>query len=120
LLFYVPGATSFKDLRTFDGTTFTTFQEAAKRKGLTEDKTVWERTLDDAIICSLPRQLRELFTYICVLAVPSNASELFDKYKEHLLEDIVRGYEGHNDNCCLCVNMALLEEKNQMILYDFT
>jgi len=117
LLLHVPLATSFEDLRTLDGTKFTSVQEAAKPKGLTEDKTVWEKTLDDAIICSLPRQLRELFAYICFFAVPSNVSELFDKYKEHLLEDIIRRHEGHNDNFTLSVNLALREINNTMILH---
>jgi len=106
LLLHVPGASSFEDLRTSDWITFSSFQDAAKCKGLIEDKTVWERTLDDAIIFSMPKQLRDLLSYICVFAVPSNADELFDKYKEHLLEDIIRHHGGHNENCILCLNLA--------------
>ncbi|GLV46231.1 hypothetical protein CBL_21417, partial [Carabus blaptoides fortunei] len=73
-------------------------------------------TLSEAVSENMPRQLRELFAYICILAVPPNVPQLFSKYKANLCEDIARQHEGHADNCTNCENCALREIQDIFII----
>jgi hypothetical protein len=108
LLLHVRGATSFEDLKTYDGQVFDTFKEAAQKRGLFNDDATWENTLMEAAAEKMPRALRQLFANLCVLAVPPNVVELFEKYKVDLCEDFSR-HIGHTDDCRDCENFALLE-----------
>jgi hypothetical protein len=106
LLLHVTGATSFEDLKTCDGRVCATFKEAAQKRGLFEDDATWDLTLHEAASEKMPRQLRDLFAYICINVAPPNAQELFTKYKEHLCEDYSR-HDGHTNDCTDCENFAL-------------
>ncbi|XP_051782594.1 LOW QUALITY PROTEIN: uncharacterized protein LOC127527552 [Erpetoichthys calabaricus] len=68
VLLHVPGAVSFEDLRTVHGNVYPTFREGAKAKGLINNDQVWENTMEDAVQFTMPKQVRELFAYICVFA----------------------------------------------------
>lgn len=109
LLLHVAGAQSFEDLKTVNGQIYDTFQKAAQVLGLWEDDTTWDVTLSEAASEKMPRQMRQLFAHLCVLAFPPNALELFQKYKRDLIEDFSR-HEGHvDDDCPHCQNLALTE-----------
>lgn len=60
----------------------------------------------------MPKQLRDLFAYICILAVPPNAAQLFTKYKEDLYADIARNHVGHIEIFEDCANIALQDIQN--------
>uniref|UniRef100_A0A914IA57 ATP-dependent DNA helicase n=2 Tax=Globodera rostochiensis TaxID=31243 RepID=A0A914IA57_GLORO len=62
----------------------TSFIEAAIKHGLLEDDRVWDKTLEEASLSRWPDQMRWLFVSILVFGQPSNARELWDKYKEHM------------------------------------
>ncbi|XP_053152157.1 uncharacterized protein LOC128344988 [Hemicordylus capensis] len=109
LLLHVPGATSYGNLRSVDGTEHPTFQEAAKTRGLINDEKVWESTLKDAAQYNMPQQIRELFAYICVFASLQNMQELFTKYEQYLIEDYVHKHQQHNKECTVCRDLALQE-----------
>ncbi|XP_060129913.1 uncharacterized protein LOC132592021 [Zootoca vivipara] len=117
LLLHVPGAISFEDLRTVNGNIYPSFQDAAKERGLINDDQVWENTLEDAIQYSMPKQLRELFAYICVFASLQNMNDLFVKYEQYLTEDIVQKHIHHNDECTICRYIALQEICNILQLH---
>ncbi|XP_021953009.1 uncharacterized protein LOC110849854 [Folsomia candida] len=111
------GATSFEDLRTVEDVIYPTFKEAAQKSGIFSDDATWDFALTDAAIWKMPRQMRDLFAYICVFAVPPNALELFEKYKADLYEDFARdARHSHTDNCQHCTNLALVEIQAILIL----
>ncbi|XP_053100132.1 uncharacterized protein LOC128322591 [Hemicordylus capensis] len=117
LLLHVSGAVSFEDLRSVNGNVYPTFLEAAKIRGLINDDQVWGSTLEDAVQYRMPKQLRELFAYICVFASLQNMNELFLKYEQYLIEDFVRTHIRHNDDCTVCRNIALREISNILTLH---
>ena len=108
LLLHICGSTSFEDLKAVNGVDCTTFKEAAMLCGLMNNDDTWEKTLDEATFFSMPKQLRELFAYICVFAVPTNAHDLYHKIKLNLCDDYVRRFS-HLENCNHCENLALLD-----------
>jgi hypothetical protein len=108
LLLHVSGATSFEDLRKHNGELCATFKEAAQKLGLFNDDATWDHTLMEAAAEKMPRELRQLFANLCILAVPPNVAELFAKYKNDLCEDYSR-HIGHTEHCRDCENFALLE-----------
>uniref|UniRef100_A0A8C5PSH2 ATP-dependent DNA helicase n=1 Tax=Leptobrachium leishanense TaxID=445787 RepID=A0A8C5PSH2_9ANUR len=63
----------------------------------------------------MPQLLRELFANICALASPPNAKQLFEKYKQQLIEDLSR-HPGHTPDCQPCLNNALLDIQDILIV----
>lgn len=116
LLLHVPGATSYEFLRTVDNTLHTTFKEAAQKRGLFNDEQVWDQTLNEAAIVKMPKQLRDLFAYICVLAVPRNIPELFERYLESMWEDYAR-HDGHITDCTHCRNLILQDIDDVLLMH---
>ena len=66
LLYHVPGAVSFADLRTIDNVEYLTFQDAARALGLLESDDQWNRCLKEAACTQSPLSLRRLFVIILV------------------------------------------------------
>ena len=90
LLLHVSGATSFEYLRTVDNILFPSFSEAASALRLLEDDREWDNCLSEAISYKMPRQLRQLFAFICISAGSSvNALQLWSKYNKYLCEDFL-------------------------------
>ncbi|UYV81456.1 hypothetical protein LAZ67_20001240 [Cordylochernes scorpioides] len=112
LLLHISGATSFENLKTFNGIHYQSFKEAAQARSLFEDDKVWDNTLHEAAGEKMPRQLRELFAHICILAVPHNIPDLFSKYKKLLCEDFARLHEGHTSDCQYCTDCVLRDIQN--------
>lgn len=119
LLLHVTGATSFDALRTFNGQIFPTFYEAALARGLTMNESVWDDTLNDAAYSSMPRQLRELFAYICVFEGFADARDLWNKHRENLVEDFARVH-GHppGSTCEGCDNYTLRDIQDTLIGHE--
>jgi len=61
LLHIVHGAKSFEDLRTTDGTTYSTFREACMTLGLVTDNSEWDEVLNEASTWATGAQLRSMF-----------------------------------------------------------
>lgn len=93
LLLNVTGATSFVDIRTYKEIVYSTFKEAAMQRGLLLDDSEWMRCLQEASICQMPFQMRQLFSYICIFQQPNNVLHLWDTFKESLSEDYLFIYE---------------------------
>lgn len=89
LLSHVRGATSYDDVRTFDGTVYDTFKEACAARGLLASDDEWDRCLTDAAQCTMPRQMRELFAFLLVFCNPTDPKKLWDDHKEAMCEDIL-------------------------------
>ncbi|XP_053571517.1 uncharacterized protein LOC128661269 [Bombina bombina] len=116
LLLHLKGAISFKDLRTVNGQVCHTFKEAAQKLSLLDDDATWDLTLNESASQQMPKQMRELFAYLCIFVVPPNVPQLFEKYKHDLYEDYSR-HEDHIDDCKSCKNFALTDIQNVLILH---
>ena len=57
LLLHCPGAQSFEDLRTVDGTLAETFKEACALRNLIQDDTEWDQILAKSVAFEMPYQL---------------------------------------------------------------
>ncbi|RLU21806.1 hypothetical protein DMN91_006182 [Ooceraea biroi] len=110
-------ATSFEDLRTFDGVTCDSFKETTKRRDLVQDDSVWENTLTDAVALSMPYQFRQLFAYICVMGSPVDPVKLWVTFLDSFVEDFSKRHGDHSDDCQNCENLALREVQEIYILH---
>src|SRR6267142_4730654 len=72
LLTTVPGATSFENLRTFEGTLHLTFKDACIARGLLEDDSEWRQCLREARHMATGYQLRHLFVTILRDCTPTD------------------------------------------------
>ncbi|KAG2661478.1 hypothetical protein PVAP13_1KG506713 [Panicum virgatum] len=64
LLMTVKGATSYADLRTYNGIVYETFKEACAARGLLNDDNEWYNTFEEATKWATPSHLRNLFATI--------------------------------------------------------
>ncbi|XP_074097646.1 uncharacterized protein LOC141526511 [Cotesia typhae] len=92
LLLYIKGARSFEELRTVNGTLYDTFTSACLAAGLIEDDQEWRRTLNEAIIWMMPRQLRCLFVRMLIHCHPLRPEELWNEFKGYMSEDYNRRF----------------------------
>jgi hypothetical protein len=88
LLYHVPGPTSFRYLRTFNGHTYGTFQEACNERGLANNEREWHQCLQEASQSKTGNQLRHLFAVILHLNSPPNPQSLFNDNFSGLSDDI--------------------------------
>lgn len=63
-----------------------------------EDDNHWDLTLADAALSSSPQQIRQLFSIILTTCFPSEASALWNKYKDSMSEDILHRIRITNQN----------------------
>lgn len=104
LLLHIPGATSFESLRTVGLVVHETFKAATSARGLLESDDEWDRCLSDAGIYYMPRQLREMFAFICCFCQPASPLKLWEDHKMNLTLD----YPRQNDDE-IAANKALLD-----------
>ena len=90
LLLHVKGAKNFNDLkrnsRNPSASPFLTFHSAAVAYGLLRDDSEWQRALREACAVQMPSQLRHLFALILIHGNPTNPQELWNEFKEELIE----------------------------------
>ncbi|XP_072947724.1 uncharacterized protein [Epargyreus clarus] len=116
LLNVVQGPTSFLDLKTVDGQELETFRQACEKLGLLEDDNHWDATMEEAVLCRSPSQIRELFAILICTCGLSNPLQLWDKYKSALSEDILHRFERMDQvNNDLCFNEALRHIEDKII-----
>ncbi|XP_044585994.1 uncharacterized protein LOC123266031 [Cotesia glomerata] len=112
LLIHIKGATSFENLRTVNGVIYDTFTTACLAAGLIEDDQEWRRTLLEAVIWMMPRQLRCLFVRILIHCQPLQPNELWNEFKEAMSEDYSRnlGIEKGEKKAYIYINSMLNRE----------
>ena len=89
LLVNVPGPTSFEYLRTVNGTIHDNYRSACQALNLLENDQHWDNCINDACETSTPSQIRALFGIILTTCSPSAPTELWEKYKSKMSEDIL-------------------------------
>ncbi|XP_044597772.1 uncharacterized protein LOC123274271 [Cotesia glomerata] len=90
LLLHSKGARNYEELRTVNGVIHNTFTETCLAAELIEDDDEWKRTLNEAVIWMMPRQLRCLFVRILIHCKPLHPNELWNKFKEAMSEDLTK------------------------------
>ena len=89
LLYHVPGATSFLELRTVDGEEMPSFQAACRRRGLLAGQEEWYRCLEQATVYQMPGALRRLFATIIAFCNPEDPYALWMRYRDAMIEDFL-------------------------------
>ncbi|XP_049308573.1 uncharacterized protein LOC125777509 [Bactrocera dorsalis] len=115
LLVNVNGPQSFQHLRTVNGQLCATYREACQHLHLLEDDTHWDATLRDASIVSPPIQIRMLFAIIISTCFPSNPLELWNKYKDFMVEDILIRLRHRSNDPALLLTLEMYNEALIMI-----
>ena len=110
LLVNIRGPTSFESLRTVDGVLCATFREACQRLNLLENDAHWDLTLADATVSAPANQIRTLFAIIIATCHPSNPTELWNKYKDWMADDILHTARTTTSNFDLAINEEMLNE----------
>jgi hypothetical protein len=88
LLTVVKGATSFADLRSFDGVQFHTYKAACLARGLLEDDGEWNQCLQEAGEMQVGSQLRSLFATILIHCIPAQPEVLWVKHRDKICDDV--------------------------------
>lgn len=77
-------------MRTYNKILYPTFLEACHARGIASNEIKWRECLNEAKDTRSPRQLRQLFAFICSLNLPTNALELWNEFKIDMSEDFIR------------------------------
>lgn len=93
LLHHVRGPTSHRDLKIVNGQECATYREACEVLGLLENDNHWEETMIEAVQCRSPTKIRELFATLISTCGVSNPQQLWEKYKNDMAEDILKGLQ---------------------------
>ncbi|XP_020150591.1 uncharacterized protein [Aegilops tauschii subsp. strangulata] len=88
LLMIVKGATSYEDVRTYNGIVYSTFREACGARGLLGDDMEWYTAFDEAVKWGMGNQLRQLFVTMILHCAVNDEAAFFEKYEVYLADDI--------------------------------
>jgi len=121
LLLHVKGATSFEDVRTFNGRVCETFKDACEERALLKDDQEWRHTLTEAAAHQTGDQLLNLFGQILVFCNPSNPNQLWEDFKNHFAENVYHQLkslysetQSEEEIKSKAVNMALIKLKEML------
>ena len=90
LLATIPGATSFENLRTVNGTTYPTFKGACQALGLLENDRYWEECFTEAAVWSTGKQLRALFVTALTHGDAADPCALWMHFRSSICDDLQR------------------------------
>ncbi len=117
LLLTTPGAISWKDLKTVNGTEYETYIEACKEKGLLENDQEHWRCLEEACAFKNARALRTLFVTLLMWSQPVDPLDLWDHFKNELCSDI--RYAQNSDEYTEAIyNTGKLKIHEQLCIYN--
>ena len=86
----VRSATCLEDLRTVDNKILPSFYKAAIACKLIKTDDEWDHCLPEAVNFQFPKPLYQLFSFILIFHNPTNARELYDKYKLYFINPKIR------------------------------
>ncbi len=96
ILYHIPGATSWENLRTVNGKQYSTFKETCVALGILNDDAEHKQCLKESVQRDMPAQLRSLFCTILVYCEPFDPGELWIEFKENMAEDVVHMLRKNN------------------------
>ncbi len=88
ILYHVPGAVNWSDLKTVNGQQCHTFREACVALGILRDDAEHRKCLEESVQRDMPAQLGSLFCTILVYCEPLNPGELWTDFKESMSDDV--------------------------------
>jgi hypothetical protein len=91
LLMIVKGATSYANLKTYEGTTYPFYKDACAARGLLGDDAEWYRAFDEAVIWGFGGRLRQLFVTMLLYCGVKSERDFFERYWVHLADDLQYG-----------------------------
>ncbi|XP_017221469.2 uncharacterized protein LOC108198216 [Daucus carota subsp. sativus] len=89
LLMRQKGATSFEEVRTFEGVRYNTFKEACSAMGLLQSDNQWHDALAENSHSHMPNQLREMFVNILCYCSISDPLLLWNTHWRILSDDVL-------------------------------
>jgi hypothetical protein len=88
LLMIIKGATSYEDIKTFNGIIYHTFKETCAARGLLKEDNEWYKTFDEATHWATALQLRYLFTTILLFTDLQDERKFYEIYWKKMVDDI--------------------------------
>ncbi|XP_022846367.1 uncharacterized protein LOC111369119 [Olea europaea var. sylvestris] len=119
------GPKSFEDLKTVNGIVLSTYCEAVLSHGLLSGDNYSEMCLSEAVAYQMSVSLRRLFANVLSLSCPTNPRNLWDKFKNFMIEDYLhKGFtqQSAEMKALHCINFFLEGVGNNIIdfcLVDF-
>ncbi|RXW11836.1 hypothetical protein EST38_g14019 [Candolleomyces aberdarensis] len=115
LLSVVKGATSYEDLKTYQGIRYDTFHAACLARGLLEDDGEWRQCLTEACEMQVGVRLRRLFATILMFCGPSRPDLLWSQFWRQVCDDLplrlrAMGFQNASDNDIQDYGLYLLNE----------
>ena len=95
---HITGATSFTDLRTYNGTAYGTFKECALAMGLLADDKEWFTAMEETSSHAMPAQMRATFAVLLQYCNITEPRRLWEQFKDRMAEDLVF-HETKQHNC---------------------
>ena len=114
LLNHVTGATSFENLRMFQGQIYTSFCSAAFARGLLENDHYLEATMAEANETMMPSYLRKLFGILLATCQPSDPLRLWNFSYHCMTEDWI--HQGCQDDAFM--TNKIIEVINPILLQN--
>ncbi|KAG5589604.1 hypothetical protein H5410_040118 [Solanum commersonii] len=112
LLMNIRGPKSYEALRTVDGKCYTTFREAAEKKGLLYSDNNLIDCMSEAVSYQMPYSLRRLFATLLVYCNPGNPKDLWKKIEDSMSEDFKRISTISKTN----IQQSILNHINEVLL----
>jgi hypothetical protein len=110
LLNHVPGATSWRHLRTVNGVHYDSFHDAASVAGLIEDDNTLDECLTESSMVQMPSSFRRLFATILVFCELKDVASLWTKHFDAMAED----FKHKNPNPHWVEQMVLIDIRNML------
>ena len=86
------------------------YSDAAKRRGLLEDDTAWQATLQEAAFSSGAKQMRDLFAVMLMTCEMSDPTELWLTFREDMCDDIIHQVRVNSQDMSLPYNDAIFNK----------
>ncbi|CAF1646682.1 unnamed protein product, partial [Rotaria magnacalcarata] len=99
-----PDATSFENLKKFNGQTYSTYKDVARVRGLINDSNEWHNCMYEASSYMMPKCLRSLLVTIICHCNPANPLQLFEDFKENMIEDFIQQGNSVEKSLKFCIN----------------
>ncbi|CAF2246188.1 unnamed protein product, partial [Rotaria magnacalcarata] len=104
-----PDATSFENLKKFNGQTYSTYKDVARVSGLINDSNEWHNCMYEASSYMMPKCLRSLLVIIICHCNPANPLQLFEDFKENMIEDFIQQGNSVEKSLKLSINDIKME-----------
>lgn len=118
LLNHVRGPTSYIDLLTFDEITFNCFKQRCDAQGLLEDDKEWDEAMKESKTIDNASQMRRLFVSILKECEVIDAVQLWDKYKNDMIDDMVHRHKNRKLTANIEIDDMIKQSMFNTVLFE--